>query len=336
MRLDCDYHFQLQRQNAKMLNSQVLSRYGKINFGEIAQQVIDKLDKLVISPSNRVKFSLFNIECMNGNSYGFNDFSVDIPSAYLKFSFMINKDLNTFKAPSKVKNTLVRYKTVKSDLIYDNEKLGRVYTVALSIRDLGYNYKYFKNRLGELELLYRIIGTATKAWVMRLHPTPNDLATAETLMYVSPRFMLSNYTPTYWHFSKYMWLDYPNLITQLNVYQSFYYLLNVHAFIKTHTATAINRCSARQRINLGIILGKGGLIDTIYDSLINVCKAKDFSEFLSTDELNVEISNPCFLACFGNFYENLANFEESKQFAINFNVGTANEIKAKIKQLLWG
>jgi hypothetical protein len=201
---------------------------------------------------------------------------------------------------------------------------------------LGFNYKYFKNRLGELELLYRIVGATTKAWVMRVHPTPNDLSTAETLKYVSPRFMISNYTPGYWHFSKYLWLDYPNLLTQLSVYQSFYYLLNVHSFLLKHTSTAINHCSVRQRINLGVELGEGGLIDTIYESLLNVCKAKSAAEFFDTDELNVEISNPCFLASFGNFYKNLANFEDSKKFALDFNVGSTHEIKLKIKHLLWG
>jgi hypothetical protein len=153
MRLDSDFHFQVRRQTPRGLPRQLITRYGKLNLGDLSALVNRKLDDLVIFPGNRQYFSLFNIECMNGNSYGYRDISIDIPAAYLRFHFVANRNLDDFPDPIDIKSRLVRYKTLKSDLILPNgEKPVRVYSVGLTIKDLGHNYYYFIQNLGESDL----------------------------------------------------------------------------------------------------------------------------------------------------------------------------------------
>ena len=339
MRLESDFHFQVRRQTPRGLPKPLLSRYGKINIGDIAQLVIKKLDEVVIFPSNRVNFSLFNIECMNGNSYGFRDISIDIPAAYLRFHFITNKNLDKLGTPTEINSRLVRYKTLKSDLYLPDEKPARVYSIGLTMKDLGTNYKFFKNRLGELEVLYNVLGPATKAHVTVNHTLADNITSMQTLAYLSPRYMIASYDPYYWTFNRYMWLDYPNLISDLSDYQIFFYLMFIHPMIKRRESIDIQRCSVEQRTKLGVILrpgnDDGSITDAIFRSLLRFIGTFSAEEYLDINKDNIERVNPCFLACFGNFYENIANYEQTKQFAMSLMQGGEYEIKSRIHQLLW-
>jgi hypothetical protein len=80
---------------------------------------------------------------------------------------------------------------------------------------------------------------------------------------------------------------------------------------------------------------EGSVIDAIFRSLLRVVGTYSGEEYLDLNEPNVENVNPCFLACFGNFYENVANYEDTKQYALSIAQGSERDIKSKIYNLLW-
>lgn len=336
MRLTCDYHFQYRQQTPRGLPQQLIYRYPKINIGDVAELVNSRLTNVVIVPSTRQLFSLFNVECSDGHSYGYANIPIKIPSTYLRFSFILNKQLLHIPEVAEIKSRNLSFKTLKSNVTFVDGTTAIVITVGITIRELGKLYYYFKNRLGELEFLYKIIGQTTKAnRAVKAYVSPT-LESLHTLLYISPRYMITHYGPEYWAYNRYMWLDYTNFMPKLSIFQIFFYLRYIHPYIRT-TNRNVSKLSIPQRVRLGVAISANdnySVIDVIFRSMLEVLQSNTGEKYFDLSQAGIEKFNPCFQAI-SNFDFNLLNFDSTKRLAQILAKGSEFEIKRKIFNLLW-
>ena len=311
--------------------------YPRVQIGDLCQQLNDKLDSVILGNSRY--FSLISINGPSDNlEYGHRFVPVSITNAHFVFHFVLDQPASNlplaFSPP--VRTRTIRFRCKKSVFTSLDESPAQVLSIGLSVTDLGLNYSVLKNGIRELEYLYKIIGPTTK-----LHASKNDRTYSSINFYLpylmlSPRYVASNLSPNLWAYNRYLWEDFPNYIPELSVEQAFYYLLFIHPKLKDRPQ---QRASVQQRIRLGRLAQKSereenSLLDFIYQSLLLYVNSAE-QDYTDLSITSIRRNNPCFLASFGNFYDNV-NSAKTKEFAQFLAQGTEQSIKLKLFELLWG
>lgn len=331
------FHFQ----NRRMLPwewERLFHYYPKVQIGDISQLIIKKLSTLIGPVTSR----FFSLIAIDGHApylrYGYYLIPVRIETARLVFHFILDKDARLLESGIKsIKSRTVRFRCIHSVITTNSSETVETLSIGISIKELGSNYLYLPNDVWILEYLYKILGPVTKTYKVKAKRVYTKLDDYNRYLHLSPRYFVANYSPDLWAFNRYLWTDYPNFIPKLSTEQVFFYLLYIHPQIKKVRRTTL---SFRQRVRLGITLkdSQDSIINTIYYSLLqfvgsgSTVEAIEYTDFNIT---NIRMLNPCFLASFGNFYDNVNNYKEIKQFALNLAQGTEMSIKFKLFELLW-
>lgn len=306
----CEYNFQLHRKNGmRSTPRRELSLYGKLNIGKFAKCLNESLQSIVLFPDLRNLFSLICIEHKDGNAYGWSQFSVSMPSAILKFHFVLNTSLLTHKIFILKNFYLVRDKISVSECV-DGTK---ILTIGFDAKDLGKNYHLLARTFGELELLYKILGITTKRNQMfrgSWYKHSNHLGT-----------ILANNSPQDYHKSLFLWKVYPNFIDKLSLADAHYVLenLQIHRSLDDVGNAVLTR-EHKAILGLNVESENFGLIDYIYDSVIEIYYKQERRNF-------------CLDKCFANFpMQQNSNVQELANYLYNTNPFI---VKQRIYALIW-
>lgn len=314
----CDYNFQLLRRNGlRSIPRRELSMYGEICLGDLAIQLNDALDSVVAYPSTAIGFSLINVAHHNKNSAGWCPVDIEVPGAVIVFHFMLDRNLQAWGRQRVTKDKILRSWPVRQRIILTDISAefgnGRIMSIGFSAVDLKSNYEALIHTLGELELMYKILGMSTKAHRMYKGKWFNGSEHLGTV--------LASNRPEDYHKCAALWKRYPNLIPKLSVEAAEYTLANVQKYrkLKDRGNRAI---SQRQRALLGITVESnyvGSLVYWVLESVRQII-------------FNEPRTNKCIEICFDNFPSLAASVED-----LAYQIWSIDEqaSKQKIHDLIW-